>query len=332
MTIPNQEGLAPELAKVSSENLLKNRTSAVIDEIEASFRSGTLGEAARVAPQIERVGALTADEFAKYYRAPSQPVVIQGLLEDWPALKKWSFAYLQQQCGSARVVIDSYNSQRARQATFREFCEALEPNRRAGGAPLYLQEWLFMSDCPFLAQDMPELAIAQYDFRRNLYGERISTNHQLWIGQTGATTRIHQDSYLIDVLHAQIIGEKLWYLAAPPACLTRDRSGQVNFDEFLANPATQLFQCVLKPADVLYLPALWWHRIELLSDSVGLGRKCLDERNLKEHIRCRFAELLCLALNPAEIKELYPELYNVVLLRNHSWARMMDIDLSKLRP
>jgi hypothetical protein len=154
-----------------------------------------------------------------------------------------------------------------------------------------------MSDCPFLAEDLPELPIAQYDFRRNLYGEKISTNHQLWIGQKGATTRAHQDSYVIDVMHAQIVGEKHWCIMSPDAYLGCDQSGELNFAALIDDPKTQILQCILKPGDVVYLPAQWWHRIQLLTDSIGLGRKCLDEVNLQRHTHLRFAELLSLALN-----------------------------------
>ena len=44
-----------------------------------------------------------------------------------------------------------------------------------------LQEWYYQTTCPWLSEDIPDLDIAQYDFRRNLYGEAISSNHQLWI-------------------------------------------------------------------------------------------------------------------------------------------------------
>jgi len=46
----------------------------------------------------------------------------------------------------------------------------------------------------------------------------------------------------------------------------------------------------------------------------------------------RFAELLCLALNHEQVKQAYPELYKVVILRNHAWAKLMNIDFTKLRP
>jgi ribosomal protein L16 Arg81 hydroxylase len=88
---------------------------------------------------------------------------------------------------------------------------------------------------------------------------------------------------------------------------------------------------VLKPGDVLYLPAWWYHRIELLSDSIGLGRKCLDEANLQLHIRQRIGELLALALNQDELRQTHTELFDVVMARGRSLAQQMDIDLSKLR-
>lgn len=316
----------------SQPNLLSNRFREAIDKIEASFKAGALGEAMRNAPLIERRVKLSPAEFEQEYRRKLKPVIVEGLMEDWPSLRTWDFDYLVSRCGDARVVVDSYNSQRAREVTFREFVEMLRADGGEGRQPIYLQEWLFMKDAPQLAEDMPELPIAQYDFRRNLYGEKISTNHQLWIGQKGATTRIHQDSYYMDVMHAQIVGEKHWCVMSPNAFLGRDASGEFDFASLVNNPDVQILQCVLKPGEVVYLPALWWHRIEILEDSIGLGRKCLDEVNLQQHTHMRFSELLSLALNHDYVKGAYPELYNVVIMRNRTWAKLLNIDLTKLRP
>jgi len=312
------------------QNMLKSRKRADIARIESSFRTGSLRTALKSAPQIERRANLSPHVFDREFRKKAKPVVIEGLMGHWPALKKWSFDYLAATCGSASVTVDSYDSQKAREMTFAEFVNMLKSS--IPGEPLYLQEWLYMADCPFLAEDLPELLIAQYDFRRNLYGKSISTNHQLWIGQAGGTTRFHQDSYFIDVMHAQIVGEKHWSVMNPKAYVAFDKTGSFKFSNLIDDPATQMMQCVLKPGDVIYLPALWWHRIELLTDSIGLGRKCLDKVNLQKHIHARFAELLSLALNHDAVKETYPELYKVVVLRNQAWAKLMNIDLARLRP
>lgn len=313
-------------------NLLKNSwDKASIDKIEDSFKTGILGRAMRNAPTIERRKKLSVPEFVEEYRKKLRPVIVEGLMEEWLALKKWNWDYLVRKCGDASVVVDSYNSKKARRVQFAEFVDMLKASQGTD-QPIYLQEWLYMATCPQLAPDLPELPIAQYDFRRNLFGEKISTNHQLWIGQKGGTTRVHQDSYFIDVMHAQIVGEKHWCVMSPDAFLGSDEQGEFDFAGLVNDPRMQMMQCVLKPGDVLYLPAQWWHRIELLSDSIGQGRKCLDEVNLQNYTRMRFAEVLALALNNDYVKKAFPELYDVVVLRNQAWAKLMNIDLNNLRP
>jgi hypothetical protein len=312
-------------------NCLKNRDKASIDAIEQAARQGPFSEAIKVAPHIERRRISGPDEFDRDFRGQAKPVILQGLLDDWPALKNWSFSYLAKKCGDAAVVVDSYDSRRARQTSFGEFVDMLDRSSDPAQPPIYLQEWLYQASCPFLAEDLPELPIAQYDFRRVLYGDKIATNHQLWIGQRGATTRLHQDSYLIDVMHAQIVGSKHWVVMSPDAFLGPDQSGALDFAALVDNPNLRLMQAVLNPGEVIYLPAEWWHRIELLSDSIGLGRKCLDQANVQRHTRMRLAELMALALNHDHIKQTHPELYKVVVLRTQAWAKLLEIDLNKLR-
>jgi ribosomal protein L16 Arg81 hydroxylase len=132
-------------------------------------------------------------------------------------------------------------------------------------------------------------------------------------------------------MHIQIVGEKLWYVMGPEAKLRTGQDGEPDVDALCASPHTRLQRFVLEPGDVLYLPAWWYHRIELLSDSIGLGRKALDEANLQTHIRQRIGELLALALNADELKQTHSELFDVVMARGRALAHQMDIDLSKLR-
>ncbi|MEH1015329.1 cupin-like domain-containing protein [Micromonospora sp. CPCC 206060] len=314
------------------ENILRRHDLASLTLVEQGFHSGPLAEAAKAAPSVERRSDITPEQFRQEYRRQNRPVVLEGYAADWPAVRTWSFDHLAERCGSVRVIIDSYNSKAAREASLAEFVEILTAGRAANRSPVYLQEWYYKTSCPELARDMPELDIAQYDFRRNLYGDSASTNHQLWLGQQGGITRLHQDSYMVDVMHAQIVGEKRWHVMGPKAVLHSDDRGEPDLAALCESPDTQLMQSVLKPGDVLFLPAMWFHRIELLTDSIGLGRKCLDEANLQMHMHQRMAELLALALNYDEVKQSHPELVDVVMTRNRVWANRMNIDLARLRP
>jgi ribosomal protein L16 Arg81 hydroxylase len=314
----------------SEPNILRRHDLESLTAIERAFHTGPLSEAVKTAPEMERRKGLTLQEFEREYRHKMRPVVLEGFVEDWPSVQTWSFDHLAERCGSVRVIVDSYNTKAAREATVAEFVEMLKENESNDAAPIYLQEWYYQTTAPELADDMPEMDIAQYDFRRNLYGDAASTNHQLWLGQKGGVTRLHQDSYTVDVMHAQIVGEKLWYVMGPKAELRADTTE--GWEELCESPDTELMQFTLKPGDVLYLPANWYHRIELLTNSIGLGRKCLDEANLQTHIRQRMGELLSLALNPDEVKQTHPELFDVVMMRSRAWANRMNIDLSRLRP
>ncbi|MFG2223429.1 cupin-like domain-containing protein [Streptomyces sp. NPDC048644] len=315
----------------TERNLLKRRDIDALTTVAAAFRSGPLAGLLDSAPELERRSGLTREEFEREYRFRGRPVVLDGYAADWPSVRHWTFQNLADRCADVPVVVDSYRSEAARRTTFGEFVTRLEASAGSGADPLYLQEWYYRTVAPELADDLPELDIAQYDFRRDLYGEAASTNHQLWIGQQGGITRLHQDAYSVDVMHAQIVGEKLWHIMGPGAELLPGPGGTAQLDALCASPGTRLMRFVLRPGDVLYLPALWFHRIELLSDSIGLGRKCLDQAHLGAHIRQRIGELLALALNPDELRVTHSELFDVVIARARALADRMDIDLSRLR-
>lgn len=317
---------------VIEDNILRRHDVESLDAVESSFHSGPVVAALACAPILETRSGLSAAEFEQEYRERQRPVVLEGYVAQWPSVRTWTFGHLAERCGDVRVTVDSYNTRAARSVTFAEFVELLKANEGNTRSPLYLQEWYYQTSAPELAADMPELDIAQYDFRRDLYGEKASTNHQLWLGQRGGVTRLHQDSYMVDVMHAQIVGTKRWYVLGPRAELRLGANGEPDFEALVNSPHTRLHQFDLKPGDVLYLPANWFHRIELLSDSIGLGRKCLDATNLQTHIRQRMGELLALTLNYDEVKQTHPELVDVVMARSRAWANRMDIDLSRLRP
>ncbi|MFY1583647.1 cupin-like domain-containing protein [Micromonospora sp. WMMD734] len=314
------------------DNILRRYDVDSMNLVEAAFVDGPLADAMSAAPSVERRKDVTPEEFVHTYRDRNRPVVLEGFVSHWPAVRNWSFAHLAERCGTVKVVVDSYTSARARETTVAEFVELLKTNVGPGASPIYLQEWLYQASCPDLAEDLPELDIAQYDFRRNLYGDDASVNHQLWLGQQGGITRLHQDSYTVDVMHAQIVGTKRWYIMSPDAELRRNADGEPDWSAFRSSPDVELMQFDLRPGDFLFLPAAWYHRIELLTDSIGLGRKALDVKNLQKHMHQRMAELLGLLLNYDEVSRTHPELVPVLMARSRILANRMNIDLSNLRP
>src|SRR5471030_1307404 len=54
---------------------------------------------------VDRRRDLTREEFLVQYYSRNRPVIIDGLLDHWPALTRWTPAYLRSVCGEAVVEV-----------------------------------------------------------------------------------------------------------------------------------------------------------------------------------------------------------------------------------
>jgi hypothetical protein len=228
------------------------------------------------------------------------------------------------------VLTNTHSPTAAKAVTLEDFIRLIE-RADPGANPLYVQEWYFQDDCPFLLDDIKEIPERHYDFKQKLYGPVIGNTTSLWIGQKGAVTIFHSDASYADVIHAQIYGSKVWYIFGPDEHVDLDDDGRPDFKTYLSSKNPIVTHCVARPGDVLYLPARWYHRLRLLEDSIGLSCAALDERNLAEHMRERFHEILPLAVNQDYLKEQFPGLTRIFINRYRAFANTMGIDLNTFR-
>ena len=54
--------------------------------------------------QISRVKTITKEEFLRDYFIPQKPVVIERLIEDWPAYQKWNLDYINEVAGDDDLI------------------------------------------------------------------------------------------------------------------------------------------------------------------------------------------------------------------------------------
>src|SRR3712207_1389328 len=99
------------------DNILRRYDLASMTLVEDAFQHGPLAKAMAAAPSVERRRGISPEEFVREYRDRDRPVVLEGYVADWPAVRAWSFDHLAQRCGSVRVIVDSYTSARARETT-----------------------------------------------------------------------------------------------------------------------------------------------------------------------------------------------------------------------
>ncbi len=235
---------------------------------------------------IERAHRPTRERFEADYVVPGRPVVLTGMMDDWPAMSLWTRDRLGARAGSRRVVVGSaaagdfsispeagprYDRE---EMTFAELLARLD--RPPGERVYYLQ-----AEC--LEEKLPELLA---DIRVPPYFDpgRL-TGCRLWIGPGGQRVALHYD--VSHNLLALVRGEKRLTLFDPDQLpflyhsplegpnssfaysrVDLDRPDLVRFPEYArAEPVN----VDLRPGEMLFLPAFWWHHVVSSGENVAVN-------------------------------------------------------------
>ena len=244
--------------------------------------------------EIERVDAPTPEEFARRFLGPRKPVVMSGLLADWPAVEKWNPDFFAERypdrkfhawewaAGPRNDAIDFVRNKKSVVVTWREYAERLakEQASRALYAALYIVRLY-----PELRADIGSL---ERFTNRGFLPKRLRQDFEeayLWIGPAGSITPLHFDA--CETFLCQLQGRKRVTLFSPEQKRHLYFSDpELRKQEYLYSPVdvespdlarhpefanAQRHEAVIRPGDVLYMPYRWWHHVRALDPSTSLN-------------------------------------------------------------
>ena len=239
----------------------------------------TSGSACLQAQILQPIFPPPVEAFQRCYVAPRRPVVLRGMIRDWPAMHRWSLDYLRTsyattpvvtlRAESGRVIMNSETGAVEERMQLRDFIGALH----AGANDRYLTSR--MSALPgSLRRDAP----------LPLYCAGASWhNSNLWIGPAGTIACLHRD--LADNLHGVVSGRKRFTLVAPRQSSLVYPNGlfhsfpngcrvdveQPDFNRFPRLRGVETLVAELEPGDAIYIPRRWWHHARTLAVSVSVN-------------------------------------------------------------
>ena len=251
--------------------------------------------------QIPRVETISSDAFKQNFFKPQKPVVIERLIDDWPAKEKWSLDYIKAIAGDKVVPLyddrpvdynDGFNEPHARMK-MSEYVDLLK--REPTKYRIFL--WNILKEVPELQNDFsfPDLGL------RLMKGLPM-----LFFGGTDSYTFMHYDIDLANIFHFHFDGHKQCILfdqkqndylyKIPHSLITREDIDFANpdFDKWPALKNAEGWVCNLKHGDVLYMPEGYWHYMRYLTPGFSMS-------------------LRAIARNP---KNLGKAVYNVFVMRN----------------
>ncbi len=233
---------------------------------------------------IERRSALGAEEFLERYYAVNRPVILTGEMADWPALARWTPDYLKSVVGARPVEFQSGRS-RDRQfemnkdvhrndAPFDVFIDRiLQPG---AGNDAYLTAYNSERNVEALSGLQGDVGFLDKFLDRHAAG----AHGMMWIGPAGTVTSLHHD--LTNNFIAQIVGRKRVKLA-PAADVGKLYNARHVFSEIpdLEDPGIdlaryprlselRLYDVLLEPGEILFVPLGWWHQVKSLDFSVTI--------------------------------------------------------------
>jgi hypothetical protein len=255
---------------------LKNRLAKHDWVLDTQRRMNRLREA-----DVPRRHKLSRDEFLDAYYTASRPVIITGMLEDWPAMTKWNLDYFKQRFGDREVEIqfgrDADEQYELRKTAHRKtmlFGDYVEWVRNAGRSNnVYMtayNEGMNRTALAELWQDIVQ--IPEY------LSSEGGADGFLWFGPAGTITPFHHD--LTNNFMAQVIGRKrilmmpaceIGHVYNHEHCFTHVDARQIDLARYPRMADVQVLSCVLNPGEVLFLPVGCWHFVEGLEMSVTMS-------------------------------------------------------------
>jgi LPS sulfotransferase NodH len=243
-----------------------------------------LGELARLdsgLTTIERRAAPSRGTFRDRYYAANRPVILTGLMRDWPAMTCWTPDYLKSAAGDQSVEVMTGRAAdpryelnlraHRREMPFADYVDLVHSGQVTNDYYLVANNGFFgrpgtqslLRDCPAFPQYLQPAQDGQHCF--------------FWYGPAGTITPLHRDT--CNILIAQVSGRKRYRLipASQRRCVYNNEG--VFSDVDAAAPDLERYpdfrdatitDFVLQPGEVLFMPVGWWHYVEALDVSMSM--------------------------------------------------------------
>ncbi|KAK4749244.1 hypothetical protein SAY87_026693 [Trapa incisa] len=235
---------------------------------------------------IVRKRGISVEEFINSFEEPNKPVLLEGCMDGWPALEKWSKEYLIDLCGDAQFAVGPVEM---RLKDYFWYSDQAKEER-----PLYLFDPKFAEKVPVLGL---EYEVPVY-FREDLFGALGNERPDYrWIimGPGGSGSSFHIDPNSTSAWNAVIKGSKKWILFPPDvippgvhpspdgaevACPVSIMEWFMNFYDATKSWKKRPIECICKTGEVIFVPNGWWHLVINLEESIAITQNYVSRRNL----------------------------------------------------
>lgn len=239
---------------------------------------------ALVAPAgtLPRERSLAPGDFLERYYSANRPVVIEGLMERWDAVRRWTPEYLKETYGDREVMAETdravephwrvFLKGQAKPWRFGDYVDAVVAAGETNELYMTASDRLFWQ--PGMASLLDDIEILPGFLDPDAIERKIS----FWFGPKGTVSPLHRDD--VNVMFCQVRGRKRVRLVSSAQLhrVYNERSffSEVDLDHpdperFPRFDGVRVLDGVIGPGEVLFIPVGWWHHVTALDVSISVA-------------------------------------------------------------
>lgn len=232
---------------------------------------------------IETETSIEPSRFFERYYFGHRPVILRGMIDDWPATHTWSPSYLADRYGDVSVEISDN----------RESDAEYESNFSSHRRELLLRDYVAMvqnggrtNDFYLVGKNLALNRGRLSELRRDLGSlpgildlsdSAVDWHVKFWFGPAGTITPLHHDR--TNILFAQVLGRKHFKLIPSfemhllynhKGAFSEADLGAPDFDRFPRLKDASIMDATVYPGDLLFIPLGWWHWVHALDISISV--------------------------------------------------------------
>lgn len=232
---------------------------------------------------VDQRETIEPDDFLRNYIKKNRPLKITKMMDNWPAMKKWSFEFFRGMDSAEEIHLELGNIMQEntefRKATFQDYVKALIDSDDDSREKAYLSVFRIFDHFPELLKDVDFSLLNRHKLKASVSG---------WLGPKGTVTGYHVDWG--DNILAQISGRKRVHLAAPSD--TQYMYVSKKFDQGTLISQVDLLKVddskyplfakvrhadiTLHPGEMIFIPRGWWHHVQSLDKSISVSNITYD--------------------------------------------------------
>mmetsp|Transcript_3851 Transcript_3851/g.11482 ORF Transcript_3851/g.11482 Transcript_3851/m.11482 type:complete len:470 (-) Transcript_3851:329-1738(-) len=282
---------------------------------------------------------LSIDDFIRVYEIPNLPVLIDGIVQEWPAWQNWDLKKLYKRYRHTKFRVGDDDDGYAVRVKLKYFLRYMLGQK--DDSPLYI------FDSRFPKHNGEKKLLDDYEipkyFKEDLFrlvGEKRRPPYRWFlIGPKRSGSNVHIDPLGTSAWNALISGRKRWILFPPhvPKKVVKGKRFKLPEEDdepidYFTNILPRLkaemgesleyIEFVQYPGETIFVPGGWWHAVLNLDDTVAVTQNFVSSQNFQNcWIQTRKGRRGMARLWHRKLKEEYPELAQIAdrLNRDHGY-------------